>query len=191
MASNDTDTLPGEAEPGADLHEVLRGCRSGDRFSQQRLYEIYHQRVYRVIVRTVGLQDAPDVTQQVFMQVFRKIDSFHGDSAFATWLYRVAMNEALQFLRKRSRRRAQTLTDEPMSHHRPDQERDEARELLEQALMRLDPQLRSIFVLREVEGLSYGEIAAAADIPEGTVGSRLNRARRELRQHLTDLGWEP
>jgi RNA polymerase sigma-70 factor (ECF subfamily) len=77
-----------------------------------------------------------------------------------------------------------------MSRHAPE-ERDEHKELLEQALARIEPDLRSIFVLREVEELSYREIAEAIEIPEGTVGSRLNRARRELQQHLAELGWEP
>ncbi|REJ68475.1 MAG: RNA polymerase sigma factor, partial [Planctomycetota bacterium] len=62
---------------------------------------------------------------------------------------------------------------------------------LERALARLEPDLRSTFLLREVEDLPYGEIALALDVPEGTVGSRLNRARRELKQHLLELGWEP
>ena len=70
-------------------------------------------------------------------------------------------------------------------------ERIERKELMEQALARLDPELRSIFLLREVEELSYQEIAETLDIPEGTVGSRLNRARRELRGHVVELGWEP
>ena len=65
------------------------------------------------------------------------------------------------------------------------------KELLEQGLGRLEPELRSAFLLREVEGLTYSEIAEALEIPEGTVGSRLNRARRELKQHLIELGWEP
>jgi RNA polymerase sigma-70 factor (ECF subfamily) len=65
------------------------------------------------------------------------------------------------------------------------------KELLEQGLGKLVPELRSAFLLREVEGLSYNEIAEALQIPEGTVGSRLNRARRELKQHLIELGWEP
>ena len=68
---------------------------------------------------------------------------------------------------------------------------DERKEILRIALSRIQPQLRAVFVLREVDGLSYREIADAVDIPEGTVGSRLNRARRELQQHLAALGWEP
>ncbi len=186
-----TDSLEDGSDAPAELAEILASCRNGERDAQRRLYELCHHQVYRVAVRMVGLQDAPDVTQQVFMQVFRKVDQFTGQSKFETWLYRVSVNEALQHLRKRSRRESQPLTHEPISHHRSEQERGEAKELLDRALARLEPELRSIFVLREVEGLSYGEIAAAAEIPEGTVGSRLNRARRELRQYLTELGWEP
>ena len=78
-----------------------------------------------------------------------------------------------------------------MSRRKPHEERGEHKELLELALSKVEPELRSIFVLREVEGLSYHEIAEALEIPEGTVGSRLNRARRELQKHLVDLGWEP
>ena len=78
-----------------------------------------------------------------------------------------------------------------MSQHKPEFERIEHKELLEAALSRVEPELLSIFVLREVQGLSYREIAEVMEIPEGTVGSRLNRARRELQQQLADLGWEP
>lgn len=184
---------PSENSPDADTvsAELLSQCHRGNRAAQRQLYDLCHHNVYRLAVRMVGVQDAPDVTQQVFMQVFRKIDQFTGQSKFETWLYRVSVNEALQHLRKRNRREGQTLTQEPMSDQRTEHERGEAKEVLGQALTRLDPELRSIFVLREMEGLSYGEIAVAAEIPEGTVGSRLNRARRELRQHLTKLGWEP
>lgn len=145
------------------------------------------RRVYQLMVRMVGLQDAADVTQQVF----RKIDQFAGHSKFETWLYRLAANEALQHLRKGHRWKFQTLSREPMSHHGAEEERDEHQKLLDQALSRLEPELRLIFLLRDVEELSYREIAEAINIPEGTVGSRLNRARRELQQQLADLGWEP
>jgi RNA polymerase sigma-70 factor (ECF subfamily) len=85
--------------------------------------------------------------------------------------------------------RYHALEWEPMdeSNHGEDSER---KELLEQALSRIEPELRTIFLLREVEGLSYRDIAEALQIPEGTVGSRLNRARRELQQHLSELGFE-
>ena len=170
---------------------VLAGCRSSERGAQQRLYELCHRQVYRLMVRMVGLQDAADVTQQVFLQVFHKIAQFSGHSKFETWLYRLATNEALQHLRRGQRWKFQALSHDPMSHHHPKEERNEQRELLDQALANVEPELRAIFVLREVEGLSYREIAQVIEIPEGTVGSRLNRARRELQQQLTDLGWEP
>ena len=171
--------------------DVLAGCRAGECGARQRLYELCHTQVFRLMVRMAGLPDAEDLTQQVFLQVFRTIGQFAGHSKFETWLYRLAVNEALQHLRKRQRWRFQAITREPTSNHRPEDERGEQRELLDQALARLEPELRSIFVVREVEGLSYHQIAEAADIPEGTVGSRLNRARRQLQQLLTDLGWEP
>ncbi len=175
------------ASIGAD---VLEGCRAGDRLAQQLLYESFQCQVYRLIVRIVGRQDAQDVTQQVFLQVFHKVDQFVGRSKFETWLYRLAMNEALQHLRKERRRNHQPLTHEPMSEHKREDEQSDDRDVLEQALARLEPELRSLFVLREVERLSYRAIAETMGIPEGTVGSRLNRARRELQQHLADLGWE-
>ena len=144
-----------------------------------------------MMTRMVGLQDAPDVTQQVFLQVFRKISTFEERSAFQTWLWRVAVNEARQHLRKRRSRPApEELRETECRGQRPTVEVEE-KELLEHALERLDVDLRTIFLLREQENLSYSELAAAIDIPKGTIASRLNRARRELKKHLLDLGWEP
>jgi RNA polymerase sigma-70 factor (ECF subfamily) len=171
--------------------EVVKACQKGDPIAQRRLYEVSHQNVYRLIVRMVGIQDAADVSQQVFLQAFSKIGQFSGKSQFGTWIYRVAVNEALQHLRKAKRSRVQMLEQEPMDHSPDSHESFDDKELLEQTLGQLDPDLRSAFLLREVEGLSYNEIADALKIPEGTVGSRLNRARRELKQQLLELGWEP
>ncbi len=169
---------------------LVEGCCAGDRVAQRRLYDTCQGQVFRLMVRIAGPRNAEDLTQQVFMQAFRKMTQFAGDSRFETWLYRLALNEALQFLRRERRWRFQPLTTDPMSQNRPEQDGCEGRDLLEQALQRIEPEQRSLFVLREVEKLSYREIAEAMNIPEGTVGSRLNRARRELQQHLTDLGWE-
>tara|TARA_R110002049_G_scaffold106523_2_gene253920 strand:- start:2403 stop:2978 length:576 start_codon:yes stop_codon:yes gene_type:complete len=191
VASKNT-TTPKDASNAAEIDAgLLEKCRLKDRSAQQCLYELCHRQVYRLMIRTVGLQDALDVTQQVFLQLFRKIDQFEAHSKFETWLYRLAINEGLQHLRKGRRWKFQTLSHEPMSQHKPEFERREHKELLEEALSRVEPELLSIFVLREVEDLSYREIAEVIKIPEGTVGSRLNRARRELQQHLVDLGWEP
>jgi RNA polymerase sigma-70 factor (ECF subfamily) len=170
--------------------QIVQACQQGDHAAQRRLYETSHQNVYRLMVRMVGNQDAADVTQQVFLQVFRKIGQFSGRSQVGTWIYRVAVNEALQHIRKAKRSRLRPLEHEPMDRTSDSHESFDDKQLLEQALALIDPDLRSAFLLREVEGLSYTEIAEALEIPEGTVGSRLNRVRRELRQRLAELGWE-
>ena len=170
--------------------KIVDACKKGDTVAQRRLYDVLHQNVYRLIVRMVGKEDAIDVTQQAFLQVFRKINQFAGRSQIATWVYRVSVNEALQHLRKSKRSKIQILEQEPMDRSPSCQESIEHRDLLEQALELLVPELKAAFLLREMEGLAYSDIAVALDIPEGTVGSRLNRARRELKQQLIELGWE-
>lgn len=170
--------------------EIVTAAQRGDRNAQRELYELSYQNIFRLMMRMVGFQDASDLTQQVFLQAFRKINQFSGRSQFSTWLYRLAVNESLQYLRRSNRSQFQDLEHDPMDSSPDQAENIEQKDILERALARLEPELRSTFLLREVENLSYGEIAIALKIPEGTVGSRLNRARRELRQHLVELGWE-
>ncbi len=190
MASNQASEQVREAVSTEVEAGLLARCLQGDRQAQQRLYEMTMHLVYRLMVRLVGLQDAADLTQQVYLKLFSKLDQFSGKSRFETWLYRLATNEALQFLRKNKNRKTKTLMGDPVNQDQPESERDEQRELLEVAMERIDPELRSIFMLREVEKKSYREIAEIVGIPEGTVGSRLTRARRELQTHLVELGWE-
>lgn len=180
------------AWPGKETDsKAVEACQRGDPVAQRRLYEASHRNVYRLMVRMVGLQDAADLTQQVFLQVFRRIGQFSGQAQIGTWIYRVAVNEALQHFRRSKCSRVLTLTQEPMDVSPDSFANVDDKELLEHALARLEPELRSAYLVREVEGLTYSEIAEALEIPEGTVGSRLNRARRELKQHLLELGWEP
>jgi len=142
------------------------------------------------MVRMVGVGEAADLTQQIFLQLFRKLNQFAGRSHFDTWLYRLSFNEAMQYLRKSRRSQHFRLTHDPMIPAHAHERCDDT-ELLEKAMALLDPELRSIFVLREIEEFSYSRIAGALGIPEGTVGSRLNRARAELQRHLVRLGWQP
>ena len=175
--------------PPAD--EVVQAARRGDREGQRRLYDACRERVYRLAYRMSGPDDASDASQQTFLQVFRNITQFAGQSRFETWLFRIVLNECFQFRRRRARRPACSLCVDVMDDV-PGQERStDASELLEMALARLDPDLRSIFLLREIEHLSYEAIAETLGIPAGTVASRLNRARRELQGILIELGWEP
>jgi RNA polymerase sigma-70 factor (ECF subfamily) len=173
----------------ASLSAAVAACQKGDRNAYREVYDSCHQSVYRLAVRMVGPQDAADVTQQVFLQAYRSIGQFDGRARFETWLYRLAINESLQHIRRSRRSRFRSLDREPMDHsHYGDDA--EHREVLERALARIDPELRAIFLLREVDEMSYRSIAESLQIPEGTVGSRLNRARRELKQHLADLGYD-
>lgn len=156
--------------------------------ARRQLYEACSEHVFRVAARIAGPQDAADVTQQAFLQAFRSLDKFDGRARFETWLHRLAVNEALQHLRRNRRHKHSELDWEPEAATRAGNQAEQ-KEALERALERIEPELKSIFLLRELEDFSYHDIAVALHIPEGTVGSRLNRARRELKRQLQDLGY--
>jgi RNA polymerase sigma-70 factor (ECF subfamily) len=185
----DATPIAAAAEESA-VAEVVAGCQAGSRESRRLLYELFHGSMYRLLARMVGEHEAPDLVQDAFLQVYAKVGQFAGQARFTTWLYRLATNVALQHLRKMRRQRHAPLDTDPEDLQATDGQAGEHRELLQTALQRIDPQLRAIFLLRELEGQSYRDIAQALEIPEGTVGSRLNRARRELKEHLAALGWE-
>jgi RNA polymerase sigma-70 factor (ECF subfamily) len=172
------------------LAAIVAGCQRHDRDAQRQLYEACAEGVFRLVNRMVGSQDAPDLVQEVFLKVFSSVDQFVGNACFETWLYRVTTNECLQFLRRAKRRACGPLVFEPRDREPGNAAQAAHKELLTKALDGLEPELRCLFLLREAEGLSYEKIAAALAIPEGTVGSRLNRARAELKQRLLELGWE-
>lgn len=171
------------------IEEIVASAQAGDPESFRELYDVFHQNTYRLMVRMVGLQEAEDLTQQVFLQVFRKLAKFSSQAKFSTWLYRLAINESLQYLRIKGRSHITRLEWEPEQHSHA-QESFECKECLERALAAVDPELRAVFLLREVEEMSYTEIAEVLHIPSGTVGSRLNKVRRELQCILTELGAE-
>jgi RNA polymerase sigma-70 factor (ECF subfamily) len=171
---------------------LVERAASGDRIAQAGLYEALVERVHRVVLRIVGETDADDVTQDVFINVFKKMHSFRADANFSTWVHRLAVNDALQHLRRVRRRPMLTLDEARMcpSVSPSDAQQADVSEQFEVAYARLETELRVILELKEIERMSYAEIAKVVGIPEGTVGSRLNRARRELRAHLSALGWE-
>lgn len=183
---------PSATDDALRVEAAVARCRRGDPEGQRELFELCHRRTYRLAARMVGEREAPDLVQDVFLRVFQKIDQFRGDSRFETWLHRITVNECLQFLRRRGTRGETALLNEP-EDRAPERAgaQLEHRELMERALEQLEPDVRSVFLLREVEGMNYAEIAEATQIPEGTVASRLNRARHQLREILVDLGWEP
>jgi RNA polymerase sigma-70 factor (ECF subfamily) len=181
---------PMETPDPEHLNNLVAICQQGNREAQQQLYECCYRRVFLLVVQMVGRREAADVLQQVFLQVFRALDQFDSRSRFETWLYRVTMNEALQHARRQRRWRWTSLVSDLVDHKPNHASQLDLKDLLEQALARLDLDLRSLYLLREVEKLTYAEIAEVTQIPEGTVASRLNRARQFLKQHLLELGWE-
>ena len=169
--------------------EVIAKAVDGDRLAQQTIYEALCSRVHRLVLRVVGESDVDDVTQDVFIHLFAKLRTFRRESEFTTWVHRLAINESLQHLRRTHRRSTIPLEENSMTSKSPGNA-SEMKELFETAFSRIDGEMRILLELKEVERLSYSKIAELIGIPEGTVGSRLNRARRDLREQLTVLGWE-
>ena len=189
VESTNEQAASGDAIESTPVEGLVRACIAGNRDAMQQIYQQCSGRVYALMVRIVGRQDADDLTQQVFLQMFRKLDQYGGGAKLETWLYRLATNEALQHLRKKKRQAVQPLVIEPSASDTNRLMESEKVQMLEVALTRIDPELREILSLKEEQNLSYREIAQSMDIPEGTVGSRLNRARKELRAELQQLGW--
>lgn len=167
---------------------ALRRCRQGQIEGLETLYQMYAERVFRTCLRI--LQDRPaaeDQTHEVFLRVFERIDRFDGRSRFSTWLYRLAVNGTLNRLRRRRLSKLRQLR--PSAEVRPRDLPDrvvvarEAGERVQRLLSALSPDHRTILVLREIEELSYAEIAEVLGVPHGTVMSRLHRARQELKRH--------
>ena len=174
----------------SDLGQLVDACRNQDRIAQHALYQQFVDRVHGLVARMVGRNEADDVTQNVFLQVFRSLETFRHESRFETWLYRLVVNEALQYRRRNRHWPIPALRGDSVAAPAGATAPNGDAEMLGQALESLAPELRTLFVLREVDGLSYRELADVMGIPEGTVGSRLNRARQELRDAMLARGWE-
>jgi len=149
-------------------------------------------------------EDALDISQEAFLKAFRQIGSFRGESRFSVWLYRLTYNLCIDFLRKKPRSSAVSLSYQDDSGETQDVEIPDVRELPEETALRhetrtaieagineLSTQHREILVMREITGMSYGEIAETLSLSEGTVKSRLARARLNLASILTKNGTFP
>ena len=166
---------------------LVEGLRRGEREALRATYERHGARVYRLSLRLLGSgPDAEDLTQEVFLKLFERAALFDGRSRFTTWIHRLTVNACLHKLEKEGLRRARPLPEEDRAPADPGGgpedalERGDERRALADLLARLAPEQRAVLVLRELEGLSYREIAAVLAIPEGTVMSRLSRARERL-----------
>ncbi len=181
--------------------ELVRRVQRGDKQAFDVLVRKYQQKIVKLISRYVRDQDeALDVAQETFIKAYRALANFRGDSAFYTWLYRIAINTAKNYLVAQSRRPPDTDIDAEdavqfdgdsklRETDLPEQlvHRDEVERVIYEAIDALPEDLRTAITLRELEGLSYEEIAQAMDCPIGTVRSRIFRAREAIEQKLKPL----
>ena len=183
--------------------ERIARARQGDEAAFAALVEEHQSRVYNLALRMTGNpEDAADLAQEAFVNAWRGLPRFQGESSFATWLYRLTTNVCIDFLRREKRRGALSMTisldgDEEerqaeVPDHRYDPhreaERRELREAIRGGLAQMSEEHRQVLVLRELDGFSYAEIAGLLKLEEGTVKSRIARARLALRKYLLSTG---
>ena len=179
----------------------LKKLQSGDSEELTKMVQLYSDPIYRVALRMLNNQsEAEDVLQETFIKALKALENFEGRSSLSTWLYRIAVNESLMLIRKRK-------PEIPVLHDDADDEENgisvsqivdwcclpesefetnETREVLNQAIQRLPENLRSVFILRDIEGLSIIETAQALELTETNVKTRLLRARMKLREELSE-----
>jgi len=180
---------------------LVAGLCAGDETAYELLIQRFEQPVYSLVSRLLDdPADAADVTQEVFLKVFRKVSGFRAESSLKTWIYRIAVNEARNQRRWFVRHKGKEVGLESETDAQGPQEwlsdpgrspyqtalDQETQTLIEAALTKVSPNYRAAVVLREVEGLSYEEIAEVLEISLGTVKSRILRGRESLRRHLLD-----
>ena len=179
-----------DAAPLSD-HALAMAAAKGDMSAFEKLYERHNRRVYSLCLRmTQNVAEAEDLTQEAFIQLFRKIGSFRGESAFTTWLHRLTVNQVLMHFRKRSVKLERTTEEgeTPVQIVRGTENPNNMPVLdrisLDSALKQLPPGYRSVFVLHDIEGHEHDEIAKILGVAVGTSKSQLHKARMKLRRLL-------
>lgn len=180
---------------------LLARAKKGEIAAFESLMTAYENRIYSLALRSIGSeQDAADITQEVFLRAWKNLDSFRGDSSLSTWLYRVTSNLCVDFARKKAAEGMPTSIDDEespaadladasrMAQPEAAAENSELREELQFALAQLSEEHRRVVLLRDVAGMTYTDIARTLGLEEGTVKSRLARARASLRKILLERG---
>jgi RNA polymerase sigma-70 factor (ECF subfamily) len=191
---------PKVEEPVSEELRLVNAARGGDIGAFEELVRKYDRNVFRIANHiTQNREDAEDVVQDAFLKAFQNLEQFQGQSKFYTWLVRIAVNEALMRLRRRRPERMVSLDEDintgedtiprEVADWAPNPEQlynqSELREILQKTIQGLPPGFRTVFVLRDVEGLSTEETADALNLSIPAVKSRLLRARLQLRERLT------
>jgi RNA polymerase sigma-70 factor (ECF subfamily) len=188
-----------------DDHSLVHRARSGDERAFRTLVERYQKKVYAVALGMVkDREEAMDVVQEAFVKVHRSLDTFKADATFYTWLYRITVNVCIDVIRRRGAMRAEAVEfDERVGHDlaeanlgavssqlgsNPEKSvlRRELGEKIQEALEQIPEKHRAILLLRELDGLSYEELAQVLEIPKGTVMSRLFHARAKVQKLLSE-----
>jgi len=169
---------------------LVQACLAGDRSAFSELVDSYEGKLFNVAYRITGSRDdAMDVTQATFLKAYEKLHTFDLSRTFFSWIYRIAINEALNLVRRtRNTAPLDLETADPEKSPEESAQEGETRRFVQASLMRLQPDHRAVIVLRHLQGLSYREIAEVLGIPEKTVKSRLFSARRALRTILAEQG---
>jgi RNA polymerase sigma-70 factor (ECF subfamily) len=191
-----------EQRDAGDQH-ILQLLKNGDPSAAQQLVDVFGDRVYGLSLRILASEeDAKEATQETFLNIWRKWDTFREKSKFSSWVYRISANQAYMKLRKKLKRNKEISFDQlgPQNHSGnklgidsiagksvpPDKamERDELRKLIEKAVNSLKPGYRTAYFLKDIEGMSLHEIADAMNLSEPAVKSRVHRARLAVRKKL-------
>ena len=174
-----------------DEQAAILRCQAGKLDALRVLFDLHHRAVFRTAYGIVHNQEqAEDVTQQVFIELFRSIKRFDTDRPFRPWIHRIAVNESLDQIKKQQKARhvpIETAQSLPSGITSPEQsaEESELRAAIRTAIWSLDPRFRAVVVLRYYHGFSESEMAVALNCPQGTVKSRLHYALRKLSEILT------
>jgi RNA polymerase sigma-70 factor, ECF subfamily len=191
-------------KPPVDDRDLVHAAQRGDRDAFRTLFERYHRRAYALAFGVLRHQDdAMDVVQDAFIKAHKYLDKFEGTSSFFTWLYRIVMNLAIDHLRKHRRVKPVELDESQLEESGMESvgllprilganpgralQDKEIRARIDSALDDLSDNHRSVLVMRELEGLSYEEMAQAMECSKGTIMSRLFHARRNMQKRLLDL----
>lgn len=181
--------------------DLLKKAKNGNIEAFEKLINAHQKSVFNIAYRIIGnYDDANELAQEVFIKIFKSIKNFKEDSSFSTWVYKIATNTCLDELRKRKNKQVvyidESIKSEDGDFHReiksekysPSEylEKKELREFVQQEILSLPEEYRTVIILRDFQGFSYDEISKILNCPEGTVKSRINRARQRLKNIFKD-----